>query len=209
MRIIPLTLRQANYIVSVWHRHSKPLGSLMKYAVGLEDGGKIVGAAFMGRPISPSDSDGFTLEVKRLVTNGTKNACSMLYGACARSAKALGYAKLITFTLESESGISLRASNWVASKVTDGYSLHTDYATGERISVLGPSRIRWELVLCDPPTPPNPQEFDTPGKSKSAPLPYPLSNAGEVSTEARSVSNGEVPVQIGAPASILSKEVNL
>ena len=66
-----------------------------------------------GRPVSRYLDDGFTLEVTRLCTNGAKNACSFLYGAAARAAAAMGYKRIITYTLESENGASLRASGWI------------------------------------------------------------------------------------------------
>lgn len=56
--------------------------------------------------------DGYTLEVTRLCTDGTKNACSFLYAAVWRAARAMGYRKAITYILESESGVSLRAAGW-------------------------------------------------------------------------------------------------
>ena len=52
-------------------------------------------------------------ELTRLCTNGAKNACSFLYGAAARAAAAMGYKRIITYTLESENGASLRASGWI------------------------------------------------------------------------------------------------
>lgn len=60
--------------------------------------------------------DGFTCEVTRLATDGTTNACSMLYGAARRAAKSLGYRRIITYVLASETGNSLRAAGWVKSK---------------------------------------------------------------------------------------------
>lgn len=65
-----------------------------------------------GRPVSRRLDDGFTLEVNRVCTDGTKNACSMLYGASCRAAKAMGYHKVITYILESEPGTSLKAAGF-------------------------------------------------------------------------------------------------
>ena len=47
-----------------------------------------------------------------MATDGTRNACSKLYSAAWRAARALGYSKLITYILDSEPGTSLRASGW-------------------------------------------------------------------------------------------------
>ena len=69
-------------------------------------------SAIAGRPVSRYLDDGRTLEVTRLCTNGTKNACSFLYAAAARAAAAMGYDRIITYTLDTENGASLRASGW-------------------------------------------------------------------------------------------------
>ena len=112
LTIIPLNLDEANALVERWHRHHKPVPGA-KFAIGVADGaGVIIGAAICGRPVARHLDTGFTLEVYRVVTDGTKNACSALYGACWRVAKALGYIKLITYTLVSEPGTSLKAAGW-------------------------------------------------------------------------------------------------
>ena len=111
LRIVPLTLAQANDAVRSWHRHQKPaLGH--RYSLGVEDDGQLVGAAIVGRPKSRMTDQYRSAEVTRLVTNGTKNACSILYAACARVAKEMGFDFIQTFILESEPGTSLRASGW-------------------------------------------------------------------------------------------------
>ena len=79
----------------------------------IDDTGNLHGVAVCGRPVSRRLDDGFTLEINRVCTDGTKNACSMLYGACCRIAHHMGYRKIITYTLESENGSSLKASNFV------------------------------------------------------------------------------------------------
>jgi hypothetical protein len=84
----------------------------MKFAVGVAQGDELVGVACCGRPVARAFDDGLTLEVNRTCTLGTKNANSMLYGACWRAAKALGYQRLVTYTQAGESGVSLRAAGW-------------------------------------------------------------------------------------------------
>lgn len=111
MKIIPITLKEANGFVASYHRHHRPTVGC-KFAIGLQNNGDLVGVAICGRPVSRYLDDGLTLEVNRLCTDGTENACSMLYGAACRIAKEMGYRKVITYTLESESGASLRASNF-------------------------------------------------------------------------------------------------
>jgi hypothetical protein len=76
------------------------------------EGDKLVGVAMVGRPVSRHFDNGLTLEVNRTATDGTKNANSMLYGAAWRATKALGYGRLITYTMANESGASLRAADW-------------------------------------------------------------------------------------------------
>jgi hypothetical protein len=75
--------------------------------------GVLHGVAICSNPVARQADDGLTLEVARLCTDGTYNACSMLYGACARIAKEMGFRKIQTYILESETGTSLKASGWI------------------------------------------------------------------------------------------------
>lgn len=111
LEIVPVTLAEANAFVDRYHRHHKPVTG-HKFSVGVADGEKIVGVAIVGRPVSRYLDDGWTLEVTRCCTDGTRNACSMLYGAAWRAAKAMGYKKVVTYILQSENGASLRASGY-------------------------------------------------------------------------------------------------
>lgn len=70
------------------------------------------GVAICSNPVARLADDGLTLEVSRLCTDGTRNACSILYGACARIAKEMGFKKIQTYILKSETGTSLKASGW-------------------------------------------------------------------------------------------------
>jgi len=111
MEVTPIFQKQAFEFISQHHRHhKKPVGSI--FQISVVENGKIVGVAVVGRPVARMLQNGITAEVTRLCTDGTKNACSMLYSACWRIAKNMGYKKLITYILESENGASLRASNW-------------------------------------------------------------------------------------------------
>ena len=111
IRLVPTTLREANAFVKAHHRHHKPVTG-HKFSIGCEQDGRLVGVAIVGRPVSRYLDDGLTLEVNRLCSTGKKNVCSMLYAAAARAAKAIGYRKIITYTLDSEPGTSLRAAGW-------------------------------------------------------------------------------------------------
>jgi hypothetical protein len=111
LTIRPITLRAANEYVAAHHRHNQPTRG-HKWSLALYDGERLCGVAIAGQPIARKLDDGLTIEVRRLCTDGTKDACSKLYGACARVAKEMGYRKIITYTLISEPGTSLRASGW-------------------------------------------------------------------------------------------------
>lgn len=111
LEIVPITLKEANAFVERYHRHHKPVVG-HKFSIGCSDGEKIVGVAIVGRPVSRYLDDGWVLEVNRLCTDGTRNACSMLYAAAWRAARAMGYKKVITYILESEPGTSLAAAGW-------------------------------------------------------------------------------------------------
>ena len=111
LELVPITLKEANFFVEQHHRHHKPVTG-HKFSIAASDGEKIVGVAIVGRPVSRYLDDGWTLEVNRLCTDGTKNACSFLYSAAWRAAKNMGYKKLITYILQSENGASLKASGW-------------------------------------------------------------------------------------------------
>ena len=111
MNAVPLTLTEANQFIEKYHRHHHKVPR-DKFRVGCEVGGKLVGVATVGQPLARLLCDGFTLEVTRLCTDGTKGVCSFLYSRCARIAKEMGYHKIITYILESEDGTSLKASGW-------------------------------------------------------------------------------------------------
>lgn len=111
LRLRPLTVSDAKAFVARHHRHNgPPVGGL--FAVGVEADGELRGVAIVGRPVARPLDDGWTCEVTRVGTDGVRNGCSMLYGACARAAKALGYSRAYTYTLAEESGASLRAAGW-------------------------------------------------------------------------------------------------
>ena len=107
----PITLAEANVFICQHHRHHiPPVG--WKFGIAVNDGEAVRGVITVGRPVARHLDNGWTLEVTRCCTDGAKNASSMLYGAAWRAVKALGYRRLITYTLASESGGSLVASGW-------------------------------------------------------------------------------------------------
>lgn len=111
LRIVPLDLREAQEFVRRYHRHHKPpVGH--KFSIGVARGEDVVGVAVVGRPVARHLDDGLTLEITRVATDGTRNACSSLLGAVRRATFGLGYRRLITYTLPSEGGASLRAAGY-------------------------------------------------------------------------------------------------
>lgn len=112
LHLVPVSQREAKAFCAMWHRHHAPPRG-MKFAVGAADGDGILRAvAIAGRPVARLLDSGQTVEVTRVASDGTRNACSMLYGACARAAFALGYTRVVTYTQAGESGTSLRAAGW-------------------------------------------------------------------------------------------------
>ncbi len=118
LALIPITLREAAAFIEARHRHHDPprgcifcVGVAQQLETGFVDDG-LVGVAVIGRPVSRMLQDGWTAEVTRVATDGSRNACSILYGAAWRTARALGYRKLVTYTLQEEGGASLRGAGW-------------------------------------------------------------------------------------------------
>lgn len=147
LKIVPLELKELNALVSSLHRHHKPVqGHRFSIGVVTEDG-RFVGGASIGRPVARLTDSKQVLEVTRLVTDGTPNACSCLYGAAARIGKHMGYKKIQTFILQDETGASLRAAGWSLEgsspggqwKHTDGKPRRTDQPTQPK--------QRWSKVL--------------------------------------------------------------
>jgi len=112
LELVPVTLREARAFVAQHHRHH-PAPRGCRFVVGAARAGEIVGVAVVGRPSARLLDDGWTAEVTRLcVAEGTANVCSMLYSACWRAARAIGFRRLVTYTLATEGGASLRAAGW-------------------------------------------------------------------------------------------------
>lgn len=121
LELQPITQREAFDFVERFHRHHlPPQGSLFQIAVN--NGENVVGVIVVGRPVSRHLDNGYTAEITRCCTDGTKNAASMLYAAAQRAARAMGYRRVITYTLKEEPGTSLIAAGWTALYDTPGKS---------------------------------------------------------------------------------------
>lgn len=125
LEIVPITFQEACEFVRVHHRHHGVPRS-WKFGCGVRDDDKIVGVVIVGRPVNRYRDDGWTLEVIRCCTDGTEHACSKLYAAAWRAARALGYKRLGTYILESESGVSIKAAGWKELYTTRGGSWDGD-----------------------------------------------------------------------------------
>jgi hypothetical protein len=145
----PIIFRDACAFIDRLHRHHRPPQG-HKFSIGAERYGSLVGVVVVGRPVSRHADDGHTAEVTRLCTDGTENACSLLYSAAARAAKAMGYARIITYILGSEHGASLRASGWEMDGRTAGGSWSRESRDRDDKHPLE-SKTRWVRRLGESP----------------------------------------------------------
>ena len=156
--IVPTTLREACAFVERHHRHHRaPQGGL--FAVAVAEGSEVVGVVIVGRPVARMADNGWTAEVTRLCTLGARNACSMLYQAAWRTARAMGYRKLITYTLPEEGGTSLRAAGWRLIGEAGGGSWNRE--SRPRVD-LHPTqeKLKWERTTVTP-TPHGKESLET------------------------------------------------
>lgn len=143
LTIIPISLREANLFVESIHRHHGTVqGHKFSIAV-VDEGGELRGVAIVGRPVARALDDGRTLEVTRVATDGCPNACSALYSASWRAARAQGYLRLGTYTLSTETGASLRAAGWRIVHQAKGGSWDRAGRPRQDRHPLGP-KLRWE-----------------------------------------------------------------
>jgi hypothetical protein len=147
---IPISLREANDFVEAFHRHSRRTSrDGGKFAIGATDGERMVGVAIVGRPIARLLSDGLTGEVLRVcvLDDAPKNTSSMLYGRCWRIWQQMGGKRLVTYTLQSESGASLRGAGW---QIAGEIKPHDGWGREDRKrdwhAVYGQAKFRWEAA---------------------------------------------------------------
>ena len=160
MTIRPITLREANAYVAQHHRHNQPTNG-HKWSIACYDGERLCGVAICGQPIARKLDDGLTVEIRRVCTDGTYNACSILYGACSGVARDMGYRRVITYTLISEPGASLKASGFINCGEAGGTSWNMPSRPREvtQLTLFGEVRkypeekkIRWEKHFNKPKT---------------------------------------------------------
>lgn len=138
-----ITLDEANAFVSYHHRHHPPVVGHL-FSIGAFLNSDLVGVVIVGRPVSRHRDDGLTAEVTRLCTDGSRNACSFLYGRASKAAFALGFIKIGTYTLPDEGGASLRASGWTLIGERGGGEWSSP--SRPRLSMKSPTGIKllWE-----------------------------------------------------------------
>lgn len=149
MKVVPITIKAANAFVLAHHRHNKPTQG-GRFAIGAIDGDRMVGVAIVGRTLARMLHDDLTAEVTRLaVCDGAPdNACSFLYGACRRIWATMGGQRLVTYTLTTESGASLRGAGWKkAGETATGQQWGRKDRPREDQAIVGQQKFRWEAVI--------------------------------------------------------------
>jgi hypothetical protein len=156
LEVIPITLREANDFVEQFHRHSKRTArDGGKFAIAAADCDGMWGVAIVGNPVSASFMDGFTAEVLRVCVraDAPRNSCSYLYGRCWRVWQAMGGRRLVTYTLQSESGASLKGAGWrIMGEVKphrrwQDKSGRDDDLRRDWQPIYGQAKFRWEVAV--------------------------------------------------------------
>ena len=149
LELVPISLREANEFVMNFHRHNKSTQG-GKFAIGVSDGEGLTGVAIVGRPLARMLQDDYTAEVLRvcIMEGSPRNSNSKLYGACWRACKAMGYRKLITYTLQSESGESLRGAGWSIVGETKPGNWSRTGRERDWQPIYGQLKFRWEVSAC-------------------------------------------------------------
>jgi hypothetical protein len=144
VQAVPIHIKEANAFIAKYHRHSLPtVGG--KFAVGAINHGKLVGVAVAGRPVARPLDGGKTIEVLRVCTDGTPNCCSFLYARVAKIARLFGYTRVITYTLEEESGSNLRVVGWRVVGRVEAREWSAPSRPRKSQAVSGKKKLRWEL----------------------------------------------------------------
>lgn len=167
MELVPISRSEARRFIASHHRHNEPPYGY-KFAIGLRRDEELIGVVVAEVPKARLMNDGWTLEVSRVTTIGDRNACSRLYGAACRAAAALGYRRVITYTLADESGASLRAAAFVADGQSAGgeWGRHNRVGALDRLRLFDPPKVptgpktRWVRELIPNRQPPTLQEPD-------------------------------------------------
>lgn len=144
--VVPVGMKAANSFVTDHHRHNKAVRGC-KFCIGVMSGPDLVGVLIAGRPVTKFLDDGYTLEILRCCTDGTYNACSILYSRAARIGYLMGYTAVITYTLKKETGSSLRAVGAVFDKYVPAGSWNRPSRSREHQKVYDSPKIRWRFPV--------------------------------------------------------------
>lgn len=146
LEVIPVTLREANEFVSNFHRHNKPTQG-GRFAIGASTNDEMIGVAIVGRPVARLLDDGWTSEVTRVcvVDHAPKNTCSFLYGRCWRIWQQMGGKRMVTYTLQEESGSSLRGAGWKILGETKPDGWDRENRKRDWQPIYGQLKFRWEV----------------------------------------------------------------
>lgn len=155
LRVVPVSLALANSIVAGWHRHHPPTTG-HRFSLAVMNGAQVAGVAIIGRPVARMLDQERLVEVLRCCTDGSRNACSALYGAAARTAQAMGFYAVLTYTLEHEGGASLRAAGWWGEDV-EASDRVWNAPSRPRSGGIAETKRRWVRLLSE-----YPQHMPTP-----------------------------------------------
>lgn len=148
LRTIPLTLREANAYVFRHHRHHKPTTG-HRFSIGVLGSSGLCGVAIIGHPVARMLDQRRIVEVNRVCTDGTRNACSLLYGAAARASQAMGYFAILTYTLDEEGGASLRGAGWWGEPALDLIKTWVTPSDPRRQGGIAKPKWRWVRFLSE------------------------------------------------------------
>lgn len=151
LRVTTVSFKCAREFVRRHHAHCPPPAG-WRWGHAIWNGWTLVGVAMIGRPVARALDASTTVEVNRLCLDWALpaplrwNAASMLYGAAAREAQRRGFSSIITYTLESECGVSLKAAGWVNDARTRGGSWsRSSRPRIDRSPIEG--KLRWRRAL--------------------------------------------------------------
>ena len=144
LELQPIDFDEACEFIRQHHRHHQPPQG-WKFGIAANNGADVVGVVTVGRPVARRLDDGYTLEVTRNCTDGTPHVASMLYAAAWRAARAMGYRRLITYTLATEAGVSLVAAGFSVVGQTRGGSWSRDSRPRIDTAPTGQKTL-WEMT---------------------------------------------------------------
>jgi hypothetical protein len=149
LKIVPMTITDAKKFIKMYHRHLPHSPASGLFAVGLQFGDLIIGVALVSRPVSRGLDDGYTAEISRccVMDDSPLGSCSKLYAACRKAAAAIGYRKVITYTLQSESGASLRGAGYVQAELLRPRGGWTNRPGRKKNGTEYATKVRWEVAV--------------------------------------------------------------